>query len=195
MAASAASLCAVFASSSVLAEGGYFGIGSTYTRMEDAGTTLIGTVFDDHDAGVKIFAGYQFNPNVAFEVGYTDFGKFSASGAVSVPPFGTVDGDRWEATGVSVSALLGGPISPRFSIFARAGLIGWNVDDTFVLNGSPVSASASGTSLDVGVGAQYRFGRLITGRLEWEQIPKVGDTDTTGRSDLAVVSANLLFRF
>lgn len=193
--AGAAALCAIFVSGNALAEGGYFGVGSTYTHMKDADTTLIGTDFHDHDAGVRFFAGYQFNPNLALEVGYTDFGTFSASGAVNVAPFGTVNGDRWEATGVSVSALIGGPVSPRFSIFARAGLMGWNVDDTFVLNGGNVNASASGTSVDVGVGAQYRFGRNISGRLELEEIPKVGDTDTTGRSDLAVVSANLLFQF
>lgn len=191
----AVAICMAFVSGNALAAGGYFGVGSTYTHMEDAGSTLIGSTFDDHDAGAKLFAGYQFNPNVAFEVAYTDFGKFSASGAVNVPPFGTVNGDRWEATGVSLAALLGGPVSPRFSIYARAGLIGWDVDDRFVLNGGTVSASASGTSFDVGLGAQYRFGRNISGRLEWEQIPKVGDVETTGRSDLAVVSANLLFRF
>ena len=61
--------------------GAYVGVGFGATGyaddnyVQDIGCTGI----DKSDMGYKIYGGYQFNNIVGVEVGYTDYGKFSAA--------------------------------------------------------------------------------------------------------------------
>ena len=61
-----------------------------------------------------------------------------------------------------------------------------------------ISASASdkpkGVSLDFGVGVKYDFDRDIGIRGEFERFTNIGN-DTTGKSDIDLISASILYRF
>lgn len=163
--------------------GGYFGIGYGSSKMKDASTALIGTAFDDKDKAIKLFGGYEFNPNVAVEASYVDFGEFTGK-------IGTTVTDRWEANALDLAVVGKIPLG-NFSLHGKLGLALWNVDDTFV----GISASESGTGISYGLGFQYNFTKQFGLRMDWEKYTDVGDANATGQSDLSTMTASVVFKF
>lgn len=154
---------------------------------------------DDTDTGWKVFIGNQFNKNAAIEFGYIDLGKTtgSASGTVlGIPTTASADG---EAKGFNLSFVGSLPVSNEFSVLGRIGLFRWDVDVSASANvgGFPasVSDSATGTDFTFGIGAQYDFSKSAGVRVEWETFQDVGDQDSTGQSDVELLSLSLVFRF
>ncbi len=89
----AAALVAAGASQAQVYVGG--AIGSSHLNGDCTGTTSC----KNNDTGVKIFGGYDFGNGLSAELGYLDFGKFSATAdgiAVKVKPSGlAVGGAYW----------------------------------------------------------------------------------------------------
>lgn len=168
------------------AQGGYAGIGAGQSSMKDESDALLGTSFDDSDTGWKLFGGYSFNPNAAVEFAYIDFGEFTGRGGGFT--------DNWEATGINISAVGSWPLANEFSLLGKIGATRWDVDDNFTVAGVPVSVSENGTDLSYGIGVQYDFTRQVGARLEWERFTDVGD-DTTGQSDLDLLSLGVAYKF
>src|SRR5918999_616226 len=77
------------------------------------------TSCDEKDTSWKIFGGYQFNRNLAIELGYINFGEATASGPT--PPFGTTS-VKFESTAFELVGVGSMPIADRFSIFGKLGL-------------------------------------------------------------------------
>ncbi len=154
---------------------------------------------DDTDTGWKVFIGNQLNENAAVEFGYVDLGKItgSASGTVLGTPV-SVNADV-KAKGFNVSLVGSLPVSNEFSFMGRIGLFRWDIDATASANvgGFPGSASESdnGVDLSFGLGAQYDFSKKAGIRAEWERFQDVGNQDTTGQSDVDLLSLSLVFRF
>lgn len=91
---------------------GYVGgvVGLTHYGVDCAGTTSC----DKSDSGYKVYGGYEFNPNWAIEVGYTDFGKTEgAVGALSA---------EVEAQAISVVGVLRGQFSSDWAGVVRLGI-------------------------------------------------------------------------
>jgi OOP family OmpA-OmpF porin len=188
VAAAAVATALAFAWGTAGAADWYVGAGGGQAKMKDASEALAGTSFDDKDTAVRAFAGYQIpNTPVGVEVGYIDFGRFTGSGVAT--------SDRWEARGAHVNVLAGLPLNNQFSVFAKAGALRWRVEDRTSLLGVETTTTRNGTDFAWGVGAQVEFTRQLGGRLEWERFRDVGERDDTGRSDLDVLSASVLFRF
>jgi OmpA-OmpF porin, OOP family len=165
--------------------GGYFGLGFGQSTMNDANNTLLGTTTQDQDTALKIFGGMMFNPNIGLELGYVDFGRF----------IGAAPHEEWHASGVDVSLVVAAPLPSQysnFSVFAKVGMNAWNVDDDISSFGS---ISASGTSPSYGLGAEVELNRRMGLNVQWERFADVGDFNTTGRSDIDLVSANFVYHF
>jgi len=62
---------------SALADSGFYGGASIGQATIDACDGVANC--DDEDTGWKVFAGWELNPNVAFEAGLVDFGEISGS--------------------------------------------------------------------------------------------------------------------
>lgn len=149
---------------------------------------------DKRDTGWKVFGGYQFNPNLAVELAYVGLGKVTANGVIGgVPVNAEAEGEGWE-----VSVVGKFPFSQTFSILGRIGAFHWEVDATATA-GVPalarVTANANGTDLTYGLGLEYNFSRTISGRLEWQRFNSVGDTSTTGGSDVDLFTVGVAVRF
>lgn len=167
-----------------LGPGGYFGGGIGQSTMTDANNTLLGTTTQDQDTAFKFFGGVMFNPYVGFEIGYVDFGRFS----------GEFPREDWKASGVNFSLIAAVPIPDarsNFSLFGKIGANAWSVDDSLPF----ALISASGTSPSYGIGGEIELNRQIGLNLQWERFADVGDVNTTGRSDIDLVTANLVVRF
>lgn len=178
---------ALMAPALAMAQGWYIGAGAGQSKLKDSDQALLGTSTDDQDTGWKAFAGYEFTPYVAGELGYADFGKFTGSGpGVS---------DEWKANAFDLSLVGRLPLPQKFALIGKVGAAHWNVDENFTALGVSASPSENGTDVKYGVGAEYDFTRNIGGRLEWERYKNAGDENTTGKSDLDLLSLNVMYKF
>jgi OOP family OmpA-OmpF porin len=148
---------------------------------------------DDTDTAFKIFGGYQVNPNLAIEVAYLDLGEAKANGT------DTVLGDTTltiAISGFNLAAVGSIPVAERFELLGKAGFFIWDLDARVTSStlGSG-SLSESGTAFMFGLGGLVKANDRVGVRLEWERFVDVGDEDSTGQSDIDLVSASLVIRF
>ena len=156
------------------------------------------TSVDETDIGFKLYGGYQFNKNFALEAGYTDFGELTSHTVVTSPGSATGDG-KWKAYSIDISAVGILPINEKFSLFGRAGVSFWNLDFDFTANGPGGtfgdSESENGVGPLLAIGASFDLARQFTLRAEYERHFDIGKDDTTGKSDVDLVSIGLVYRF
>jgi OOP family OmpA-OmpF porin len=99
-----------------------------HAHFDSALTTNGATGLSASDSGSdnkwRLQGGYRFNPNLAVEAGYIDFGKTKYSASYGG---GSAQGSL-KAGGVDVVGLLGLPLSDSLSVFAKAGMVATKVD-------------------------------------------------------------------
>jgi OOP family OmpA-OmpF porin len=151
------------------------------------------------DTGWRLFGGYQFNKHVAGELSYVDLGKFTVSGfgrVAGTPVFADASGSD-KVNGFSFDAVGTLPIDVGFGLIGRIGLFAWTLDASASASGG-ISASTSdkptGASLDAGLGVKYDFENNIGVRAEFQRFFSIGN-DTTGKSDVDLISASVIYRF
>jgi OOP family OmpA-OmpF porin len=188
-------------------QGWYIGVGAGQSKANNAGSCSdLSGLFDpgfsctsnDSDTGWKLFGGYAFNRNFALEASYVDLGNFkiSASGSITAIP-ATANGSN-KASGFSFDALGTLPITEEFGLIGRIGVFAWTLDATASAtaggNSATVSDKPTGTSLDFGAGVKYDFNNRVGARLEYQRFQSIGN-DNTGKSDIDLISASLVYRF
>ena len=149
---------------------------------------------DKTDKAWKIFGGYQFTRSLAAELGYTDLGETKASGVQGgVAVNGNVSSKALELVGVGSMALM-----QELSLYAKLGIYHGSTDSSAsaAVPGFAISGSASGTNTDftVGFGVQVSILRNLAARAEWQKYNDVG-SNNTGKTDVDVLSAAVLYRF
>ncbi len=188
--------------------GGYIGLAAGQSRADidrggiDATFASLGltasTNVDETDIGWKIYGGYQFNQYFAVEGGYTDLGEATFNSTITSGGSGTGNGE-WKAYSIDLSALGILPIGNQAALFGRAGLSMWDLDFEFTATGpggtASESDSESGASPLLGLGGMISVTPNLTVRAEFERHFKVGDEDTTGESDIDLISVGLQYRF
>jgi OmpA-OmpF porin, OOP family len=120
---------------------------------------------DDKDTAVKLYGGYQFHPNFAAELGYTDLGEVSG-----------VKGNAWELSAVGLF-----PLANQFSLLGRLGAYHGELKD---------GGSNTKNGLTFGLGAQYDINRNIGVRAEWQRF-----NNMSSDVDVDVLSIGALYRF
>ena len=122
---------------------------------------------DDKDTAFKLFGGYQFTPNIAAELGYTDLGKI---GGINVK------GNAWDLSAVGMW-----PLASQISLLGRLGAYHGELKD---------GGSDTKNGLTFGLGAQYDFNRNIGVRAEWQRF-----NNMSSNVDVDVLSVGALYRF
>ena len=167
----------------------YLGAGIGQTKFKDAceASSAAGLSCDDSDTGYRFFGGYQFNRNLAAEIGYAELGKATSSGVVlGVPVSGNWKARVWDVVAVGIM-----PLNEQFSLLGKLGVALWRLDASLI---PAATSSPTGTDLTWGIGGQYDFTKKVGMRVEWQKYKDIGD-DTTGKSDASAFSASALFRF
>ena len=149
---------------------------------------------DKTDKAWKIFGGYQINRNFAAELAYTDLGETKAAGTQGgVAVNGNVKAKAWELAGIGFM-----PLMRELSLYAKLGIYHATTDSnaSAAVPGFATSGSASGTNTDftVGFGVQVSILRNLAARAEWQKYNDVG-SNNTGKTDIDVLSAAVLYRF
>ncbi|MCX7962199.1 MAG: hypothetical protein N2653_11600, partial [Burkholderiales bacterium] len=76
-----------------------------------------------------------------------------------------------------------------------AGLFRWDAEVSATAVGVTAREGEKGTDFTFGVGLKYDFTRTVSGRLQFQRYNNVGETSTTGQSDINVWSLGLQVRF
>lgn len=142
---------------------------------------------DDSDTAWKIFGGLEVNEYIAMEVGYADLGEAKFSGT----PSGTA-----EVNGMTMQVVGSLAINPSFSVIGRGGMNFLNLEENGTIAGTPNSNEGdTDVAWSLGLGAQYNLSKSVGIRAEWERYFKVGDEDTTGETDVDLISASVVYMF
>lgn len=142
---------------------------------------------DERDAAWKVFGGYQFNDIFAAEAGYTKLGEVHMRGTfLGVPGTAKVVASGFEMVGVATMSIAG-----QFAAYGKAGFLRWDVD----LSGDGGSIGETGTSITLGLGIRYNLTKRLAARAEWQRYNDVGNENTTGKSDVDILSIGLVIKF
>ena len=143
----------------------------------------------------RLQGGYRFNPNLAVEAGYIDFGKAKYTAAYTG---GSAQGSL-KAGGVDVAALVGLPLNDSFSVFAKAGVVAAKVDSRLAASGAAVAASGDASTHVVrpllGLGAIYKLSDHVDLRADYDHVSGLGKSDKTGKMTANMVSLGVAYNF
>jgi len=163
--------------------------------LVSAGVTGLSSSLDEKDTGYKLQLGYKFTPNWAIEGGYVDLGKFKYNATFT----GGGANAEVKASGWNIAGVGTVPINDRFSLFGKLGLIDAKVKGSVTATGPGGTASGNTSSTkskaNWGIGANYGVSKAWGLRAEWERFSKLGDKNTTGESDVDLLSVGVVFNF
>jgi OOP family OmpA-OmpF porin len=137
---------------------------------------------DQTDTALRIFLGYQFNPNIAAEIGYADLGKSKVG-----DPTGSDDvkGSAWDVSAVGLW-----PLASQFSLLGRLGLFH---GETKVTGADNFKDTKSGVLW--GLGGQFDLNRNLGFRAEWNRYSKMGGSNFGEKFNVDVLNVSALWRF
>jgi opacity protein-like surface antigen len=155
---------------------------------------------DGSDVAWSAAVGYRFNPHVAAEVAYMDFGttdisehyRFSSSPIPFVGEFIRTYSSK--VTGPALSVLGSLPVGSGFDVFLRAGVL--FADRKLELSQSiGLGATTFGSKVWLaGVGVDWSFASRWAIRAEYQRTGKLDATFLAGETDLEQASLSVLFR-
>jgi opacity protein-like surface antigen len=161
----------------------YVGGSIGQSKFKNACTGLpAGLSCDEKDTAWRVLGGYQFNPNIAAELGYHNFGETKATGS----GFEVKDKAKaWELVAVGMW-----PIANQFGIYGKLG--GHHSESTIESNLTGVGGKNTGNGLTFGAGLQWDVTPPLGLRAEWQRYQRLG-----GVSDnkLDVLSLGAVWRF
>lgn len=169
------------------------------SAITDSGGSFVTGNTDDTDISYKLFGGYKINKNLAFEGGYAFLGKYKseANGIVSgrtLTAQGNVKNYAIFVDGVGIY-----PASQDLLLLGKLGFAYTNTKADASASMAGISASVSESSNrwvpKLGIGAQYNVTKAVALRAEYEYYFNVGNDNTTGQSDIKVLSAGITFGF
>jgi OOP family OmpA-OmpF porin len=139
----------------------------------------------DTDTGLKVFAGYQFNRNLALEGGYIDFGKAS----LTFPGANlTIKAKAYTLAAVGMI-----PLANGFALFGKAGAYRTELKAAGTAVPAPFTVRNSG--LTYGIGGQWNVAKNLDLRLEYERFKDVGEKATIGQNNVDLFTAGLSYKF
>ena len=157
---------------------------------------------DDSDSGYGFIAGYRFTPHLAVEGGYMSLGNLKYRSRVSgdidgVPTDAAFNVDS-ETSGIALSGLGVWPLSYRWEVYGRAGvLFGSNTARLYYADTiGEARGEFSENSIDAlaGVGTSFNFLEIYDFRLEYQRIFDAGD-EATGEGDVDMISVGITVVF
>ncbi|HEY7641058.1 MAG TPA: outer membrane beta-barrel protein [Steroidobacteraceae bacterium] len=168
--------------------------------------------FDSEDTSYGFVVGWRMSEHLAFEGGYMDLGDvsyrehsegqfLSGTDPPGPPRAGTLQQNIDSGTsGIQLSALGILPLSYRWEVFGRAGvLISNSVESIFIANDLGNTAKSRGTQsgfdLLAGAGISFSIAEIYNLRLEYVRVFDAGDDQTLDEADVDMAMLNVTVSF
>jgi len=161
---------------------GYIGVGLTSTDLalndENLSQTYAGndtSTFNQNGNAFKLFLGYQYDPLLGLEFGYTSFGEMVMSGNSAKSNLFNTDGIYFSTTATKA-------ITKNVTATAKAGMFFWTLYD----NAYDPLEEGQGITYGAGLDLNLYGGKERTLLIEWEHYSfsdvSLKDGDTIGAS-------------
>ena len=166
--------------------------------------------FDSEDSAYGFVVGWRMSEHFAFEGGYMDLGDVKyrqhAAGTFLGPDPsqdepGTLQQNIDSSTsGIQLSALGILPLSYRWEVYARGGvLISNSTASVFVLDdlGNSGKLRSTQSSFDplIGAGISFSLAEIYNLRLEYQRVFDAGDKDTLNEADVDLATFTVTVSF
>jgi len=161
--------------------------------------------FDTKDSSYGFVVGWRLTEYIALEGGYMDLGDVVyRDRSTGIFDNGSIPQDWGQnvessTSGIALSALGILPLSYRWEIYARAGLlISNNTESVFITNGvdsESLRASKSGADLLAGIGISFSIVEIYNLRLEFGRVFDAGEEDTLDEADVDMATLNIAVSF
>ena len=199
--------------------------GNYSSQVQSAGSPTPGYTFNsarrnsDNEFAGRIYAGYRFHPNVAVEMGYSNFGTqgvtYRLNKSTELVPVNSpyVVNGRNRLDGITLDVVGTLPINAVFSVNGRAGLMATNlrynetIANPVVIGGVYSVASSSfaapsehQTRFHWGLGTSYQLNPKLALTLDYQRVQGVGNTfawtdSGNGKLNYSLLSAGARFSF
>lgn len=127
----------------------------------------------------RIAGGYQFNQNVAFEIGYTRFSDVDFSGIGGVPGQNVSLSEK--AIDFMAKPML--PISCNVNLYAKLGLAYFKANGSAFVNSRSYLGYSDSWNPSFGLGFSYDITPFMPIDLAWTRIQSVGGSNNLPSSD------------
>jgi hypothetical protein len=161
--------------------------------------------FDAKDSSYGFVVGWRLTEHIALEGGYMDLGEVVYRDRSTGSRAGVAGLQNWaqnvesSTSGIALSALGILPLSYRWEVYARAGvLISNNTESVFITNGvdsESLRASKSGADLLAGFGVSFSIVEIYNLRLELGRVFDAGEEDTLDEADVDMATLNIAVSF
>ncbi len=168
----------------------YVGFSIGQATMEAAcneSSGISGVSCEDSDTSFKVYGGAKIHQNFAFEVSYIDMGESVITD--------NVDTLTIEAAGLNSSVFGILPASNNIDIFGKVGLMYWEAKKSSSGTFNGTIASSEGADITFGFGANFGVSRTFALRAEFEKFTRVGGEQTTGESDVTLITLGVALYF
>jgi OmpA-OmpF porin, OOP family len=127
----------------------------------------------------RIAGGYQFNQNIAFEIGYTRFSDVDFSGVGGVPGQNVSLSEN--AIDFMAKPML--PISSNVNLYAKLGLAYLKANGSAFVNGRSYLGYSDSWNPSFGLGLSYDITPFVPIDLAWTRIQSVGGGNSIPSTD------------
>jgi hypothetical protein len=162
--------------------------------------------FDAKDSSYGFVVGWRLTEHIALEGGYLDLGdvvyKDRSSGVFNGNP---PTQENWaqnvetSTSGIALCALAILPLSYRWEIFLRGGLLISNSEESVFItdgiNSEKLRATQSGFDLLAGAGISFSLAEIYNIRLEYGRVFDAGDDSTLDEADVDMATLNVTVSF
>ena len=178
----------------------YVGVSFGSTDFDANASIISGDgAISDSDSGSKLFFGFQYTPNVALELHYTDLGESSLEGVSgtqvnisgSVATFGGAGVVSSEFTSFGASGVYRFNTEEKFQPFVKLGLHRWEIDLNSTVTG--FSDKDDGVDIFYGLGFDVVISESIALNFAYEIYDIDSDLDST--EEVSFLNAGLNYRF
>jgi len=160
---------------------------------------------DAKDSAYGFVVGWRLTEHIALEGGYLDLGdvvyKDRSTGLfANTPP-----AENWaqnletSTSGIALSALGILPLTYRWEVYARGGVLIANSEESvFITDGNQsekLRANQSGFDLFAGLGLSFSVAEIYNLRLEYGRVFDAGDDDVLDEADVDMATLNVTVSF
>jgi hypothetical protein len=160
---------------------------------------------DSKDSAYGFVVGWRLTEHIALEGGYMDLGDVAYKDRSTGLFNNTPPAENWaqnietSTSGIALSALAILPLSYRWEVYARGGvLISNSEENVFITDGvgsEQGQASDSGFDMFAGAGISFSLAEIYNVRLEYGRVFDVGDDGLVEASDVDMATLNVAVSF